>query len=214
MRQQASAGDDHLPGLPSPLSAAIYLSLTLLPAGARTQLLSCSEAALVRFNQIGLTQGTACSGSDIFVKVVAMIHAVLNHLHSMALNLRRIMSVTLNEDKRAFLMSQFEDFFMFDDVAGLRCLKAWCYFTKMFAGGPVRTLVLCRLQLHIKALHEQFAESESDLRSNSDKMCHGRRLLVNLREDSGCYAFGSGLGERQIVAPTLRLQPIRLRPRP
>ena len=71
------------------------------------QLIECVKYVSRRTAEVCCTMGSACSGSDVIVKVFSMLDIVLTHLHAVSFSMNHIMSVELDEKKRDFLKSQF-----------------------------------------------------------------------------------------------------------
>ena len=102
---QTAARDEAVAALPNALASAIDLHLSTLPAGLQIQLLTCLASGLKRCEDAGFTMGTACSGSDIIVKVMGMLHVVLSQQHGFKVDVSHIMSVEIDKHRRMFLLT-------------------------------------------------------------------------------------------------------------
>lgn len=121
-----------MPVLNNPLEDGVYCCLASLPGSSHSLLLNCIKAVLQRCGDAGMTLATACSGTDIVIKVFESAGRVLSHLHGIE-NFRadHVMSVEIEEKKRAFIRSQFAADFpsmlLLKDVEALKGHRAYCH---------------------------------------------------------------------------------------
>eukprot|EP00959_Pyramimonas_sp_CCMP1952_P217923 4557782-Pyramimonas_sp.AAC.1 len=104
----------------------VYVSFTRLPSSLALLMASC----LKTFTQyyMSMLVGTACSGSDLAMKILVVLQRQFRMHFDVAFTFTHSLAVEINRKKREFLLHQFPDIrTVLGDVALLSSLRARCH---------------------------------------------------------------------------------------